>query len=268
MPRAVWKGSLAFALVSIPVSLRTAVAAGGVAFHGIHDEDGGRIRRRAVCSVDGAAVPRAHIVKGFEVERGRWVTVTDAELHALDPVASRTIEIVEFVDPHEIDPILYERTYWLVPDEGAARAYGLLGAAMVGLQRVAIARLTMRGRVHLSAIRPVERDREKGRALALTTLGYADEILPAPSLAGPDAQLGEPELALAERLVESLSGRFRPERYHDERRDKVMALLLQKAEGKTTGELAPPPATPPAPADLRGALEASLAEVERHKAAA
>src|SRR5262249_52757583 len=129
-PRAVWKGTLAFGLVSISVSMHRAVAPRGVLFHELHDEDGGRIRHRAVCSVDGAAVPHAHIVKGFEVERGRWVTVTDAELHALDPAASRTIEIVEFVDPQEIDPIFYEQTYWLVPDEETARAYALLGAAM------------------------------------------------------------------------------------------------------------------------------------------
>ena len=120
-PRALWRGTLTFGLVSIPVSLHRAVRRRGVPFHELHDEDEGRIRLRAVCSIDGAPVPRGHIVKGFEVERGRWVTVTDKELRALEPPASRAIEIVAFVDPHEIDPIFYERTYWLVPDEGAAR---------------------------------------------------------------------------------------------------------------------------------------------------
>ena len=267
-PRALWRGTLTVGLVNVPVSLHRAVRRKGLPFHEIHDQDSGRIRRRELCAIDGAPVPRAHIVKGLEVERGRWVTVTDAELRALEPQASRAIEIVAFVDPREIDPIFYERTYWLVPDEGSGHAGALIGAAMARLHRVAVARFTMRARQHLATIRPASGE-GGASALALSTLGYADEILPLAGLGipSPPGQPGERELALAERLVESLSGRFQPERYHDEHRAKVLRYLHEKAEGR-----APVPSPEPAPAgdpgDLFGALSASVAEAERHRTAA
>jgi DNA end-binding protein Ku len=267
-PRALWKGTLAVGLVNIPVSLHRAVRRRGVPFHELHEADGGRIRRREVCAIDGALVPHGHVVKGLEIERGRWITVTDEELQALEPRASRAIEIVAFVDPHEIDPIFYERTYWLVPDEDTGHAALLLGAAMAGLHRVGIARFTMRARQHLATIRPVQGE-GGASALALSTLGYADEILPLAELgltsakAAPDAR----ELSLAERLVDSLSGRFQPERYHDEHRDKVLSYLRERAEGRAPA-VAPLPAPASPPGDLVGALSASVAEAERRRTAA
>lgn len=267
-PRALFRGTLAFGLVGIPISVHRAVRRRSLPFHDLHDQDGGRILRRAVCSVDGAPVSRAHVVKGVEIEPGRWVRVSGAELQALAPSASRSIEILEFVDPHEIDPIFYERTYWLVPGADADRAYALLAAAMNGLRRVGIARFTMRGRQHLAAIRPVTRD-TGGSVLALSTLGYADEILPLaelPGLASLAAVPEDRELHLAERLVESLSGHFRPERYHDDYRGRVLAYLRSKAEG-TALPASPEPAPAQVPADLPGALEQSLAEAERRHAA-
>ncbi len=265
-PRAAWKGTLAFGLVNIPVSLQRAVAPRGVLLHELHDHDGGRIRRRAVCSVDGAAVPREHIVKGFEVARGRWITLSADELRALDPAASRAIDIVAFVDPREIDPIFYAKTYWLVPDAEAARPYALLAAAMAGLGRAAVARVTMRARQHLCLIRAVSDP--GGRLLALTTLGYVEEVMPAagiPDLARAEVPAGDREMALAERLIGALSGHFQPESYHDERRDKILAYLQHKAEG--AGPAASPEAEPAPSCDLLGALQASLADVE-HKTAA
>lgn len=242
-----------------------------VAFHELHDQDGGRILRRAVCSVDGATLPREHIVKGFEIERGRWITASPEELQALAPMASRAVEIVEFVDPQEIDPIFYEQAYWLAPDEGAGRAYAVLAAAMAAQRRVAIARLTLRAQQHLCAIRPSALGgKPKGRVLALSMLGYADDIVPATDLAGlsgAEEPPGQRELSLAERLVEALSGHFQPERYHDEQRDKVLAYLRHKAENAP--HEAPREAAPvPAPPDLFGALEASVVDAERHKTAA
>ncbi len=268
--RALWRGTLAFGLVSIPVSLRRAVTRRRVHFHELHDADGGRIRRRAVCSLDGAAVTREHIVRGFEVERGRWVTVSADELQALGPPESRTIEIVAFVDPREIDPVLYEKTYWLVPEEGGEQAHALLVAAMERTHRAALARFTMRARRHLAAIRPAAHEEGGPPVLALSTLVYAEEILPAGDVVGlvevPGA--GERDLALAERLVDALSSSFRPAQYHDEQREQILAYLTAKA-----ARVAPVPPPEPAaeqepPIDLRGALEASLAEAEQHRTAA
>jgi DNA end-binding protein Ku len=266
-PRALWKGSIAFGLVTIPVSLHRAARRRSLLLHELHDQDGGRIRRRSVCSVDGAPVSHAHIVKGFEIEPGRWVTVSGEELRALDPRASRTLEITELVDPLEIDPMLFERAYWLVPDGEAARAYALLGAALARLRRVGVTRLTLRARQHLAIVRPVARD-GAGHLLALSTLGYAEDLLPV-EIAGPALpEPGERELGLAERLLSTLSARFHPERYHDEHRTKVLGYLRSKAEGAAPVAAPSPPAPGPAPADLVDALEASLAEAERHRSAA
>jgi DNA end-binding protein Ku len=261
--RPIWKGALSFGLVNIPVKLSPAVARKGVRFHQLHDEDGARIRHRNVCSRDGATVPDEHIVKGFELGRGHYVRVLPDELHALDPAATRNIEIEEFVDPAEIDPIFYESTYYLVPDRGAAGAYALLLEAMAALHKVAVARLVMRARQRVSVVRPV------GRALTLSTLDYADEIIPASEiegLPGPEVRAGDRELAVAERLIEARSGHFQPERYHDTYREKVLDFVKQKAQGAALP--APPPTAEPAePRDLLGALEASL-EAEQHRRAA
>jgi DNA end-binding protein Ku len=266
--RALFRGTLGIGLVSIPVSLHRAVARRTVRFHELHDADGGRIRRRAVCDIDGAGVPLEHIVKGFEVERGRWVTLSADELRAIVPAEPRAIEIVELVDAGEIDPIYYERTYWIVPDEGAEPAYALLQAAMERTRRAAIARFTARARRHLAAVHPSAPAPGAPRALALTTLAFPDEII-APGVAAPADRPApsERDLALAERLVDSLSGAFRPERYHDEQREQILAYLRSKA-AVAAPALPPEPQPPPAPIDLRGALEASVAEAERRRSAA
>ena len=263
-PRALWKGTLAFGLVSIPVSLHRAVAPKHVRFHELHDQDNGRILRRTVCSLDGAGVPYGHIVKGFEVERGRWVTVTQDELDAVDPVASRSIEIHAFVDPDDIDPMLHERAHWLVPDPDGADAYALLAAAMERLRRVAVARLTLRARQHIAVLRAVNAP-GAGTVLSLTTLSYADEIIPiAGAFHAPRRAPGERELALTERLVSSLSGRFQDQKYRDEHREKVLAYLYGKAR-HAAPEPSPEPASEPAHVDLATALEASVAHAERQR---
>ena len=270
--RAIWKGTLGFGLVSIPVKLQRAVQKKGVRFHEIHDADGGRIRHRAVCSHDGAAVPREHIVHGFELERGHHVHIAPAELSALSPAASRLIDIDAFVDLAEIDPIFYDRTYWVVPGEGGERAYTLLLGTLSALRKVAVARMVLRSRQVVCVVRPAGAHGRRSEALALSVLDYADEILPVAGLEGlpgaeVHAQIGERERLLAERLVEARSGHFQPERYHDEHRDKILALIHRKAGGEAP---TPEPARPTAPPqlDLVGALEASLTEAAHRKDAA
>lgn len=267
-PRALWKGTLAFDLVSIPVELHRAVTPKHVRFSDLHDEDNGRIQRRPVCARDGEPVPYEHVVKGYELERGRFVQILPRELDALAPEATKTIEIDTFVDPAEVDPIFFDARYYLVPGAGATRAYAVLLAAMTAQNKAAIARTIMRDKQRLCVIQPAGTPGHPGGALTLTILDYADEIVPLSTfeaLPGPDTALDEGDQRLAERLLSLRSARFEPERYHDEHRERVLAFIHAKAQG-----LAPEGPTEPPPArilDLRAALEASLAE-EEHRLAA
>jgi len=230
-----------------------AVSPKSVRFHQLHDHDGARIKQERVCSADGEPVSYPHIVKGFEIEEGRYVKVTPAELDAFEAPSTRVIGIEEFVDLHDIDPIYYEQTYYLSPAPEAERPYALLHAALVRRRKVAVGRVVLRHKQHVAVIRP------RGPALSLSTLRYADEILPASSLEGlPDetAAPRERELEAAEQLVESLSARFRPERYRDEHRERLLDFLHHKAEGLPAA--APPPDELAAPSDLMRALDESL----------
>ena len=271
MPRAIWSGALSFGLVNVPVKLFTAVAQKEVRFHMLHAKDGGRIRMKRFCSVEDKEVPYDEIVKGYEVSKERYVSLEPEELAALDPKATRTIEIRDFVDLADIDPIYYEATYYLVPEKTAAKAYRLLVDAMRRSGKVGIASFVLRTREALCCVRPIE------DALAISTMNRADEIVPVGSLEIPPA--GEPserELHMAEQLVASLSAPFEPQRYPDVHRERVLALVEKKAAGETIE--APP--EEPAPAQvvsLADALSASLAaarkrdgkgEAEPHRAPA
>ena len=232
--RAMWSGALTFGLVNIPVKLYPAVHQKEVRFHMLHDADGARIQLKRFCSAEEKEVPYEHVVKGFEVSKGRYVTVTREELEAYDPKATRTVEIHDFVDLADIDPVFFESTYYLVPDKGAAKAYRLLGDAMRKAGKVAIATAVLRTRESLCCVRP------SGDALALSTMNRADEVTPTSSLELPEATApSERELHMAEQLVASLTGPFEPERYPDLRRERVLELIERKAEGQTIEAPAP-----------------------------
>lgn len=227
MARSLWSGAISFGLVNVPVKLFSAVSPKEVRFNMLHHKDGGRIQQKRVCSVDGEEVPWEEIAKGYEVRRGRYVMLSREELEALDPKASRAIEIEDFVDLSQIDPIYYEHTYYAAPDSGAERPYALLLDAMKHTNRVAIARIVLRTKQYLCAIRPM------GDALALSTMQYHDEIVPAKALDIPKPpKPAARELEMAERLVDSLSADFEPQRYKDDHRERVLALLKKKAEGE------------------------------------
>ncbi|TMA26004.1 MAG: Ku protein [Deltaproteobacteria bacterium] len=267
MPRPIWSGSISFGLVNVPVKLFSATSPKEVRFHMLHDKDGGRIQQKRVCSIDGEEVPWEHIIKGFEISKGRYVSVTREELQAFDPRATRTIEIEDFVELSQIDPIYYETTYYLVPDKGAAKPYALLLEAMKRTGKVGVARFVLRTKQYLCAVRP------KDRALALSTMLYRDEVVEADELDDlPSAQTkpAERELKMAEQLVESLSGKFEIEKYRDEYREQVLALLEKKAEGEEI--VAEPAAEEPRGkvVNLMDALQKSLAAARergevRHK---
>jgi DNA end-binding protein Ku len=229
MARPIWSGSISFGLVNVPVKLFSATSPKEVRFHMLHDEDGGRIQQKRVCSIDGEEVPWEHIVKGFEIAKGRYVTVTKEELEAFSPKATRSIDIEDFVDLHQIDPIYYDHSYYLVPDRGAARPYALLLEAMKRTGKVGIGQFVLRTKQYLAAVRPM------GRALALSTMLYADEVVDQSELEGlpaADAKPREKELHMAEQLVQSLATDFDPKKYKDTFREQVVALLERKAEGE------------------------------------
>jgi DNA end-binding protein Ku len=227
-----------------------------VHFNQLHDADGARIQYKKVCSVDGEEVPPEHIVKGWPVGGGGYVTVTDEELEKLDPAASDTIDIQDFVDLAEIDSLYFEKAYWLVPDKGAGKAYRLLVEAMRSAGRVAVARVVMRGKENLVAIRPV------GDVLAMETMLHADELVPQDDLEVTEAAPpGERELDMAQKLIDALTTTFDPGKYPDEHRRRVLAYLESKAEGHEV--VLPPKAEAKRPADLVDALERSLEAARR-----
>jgi DNA end-binding protein Ku len=253
MARAIWSGALTFGLVNIPVKLHPAVQHKEVRFHLLHAKDGARIKMKRFCSAEDREVPYDEIVKGYEISRGRYVMITPEELEAYDPKATRTVEIRDFVDLGEIDPIYYDQTWYLAPERTAARAYRLLHDAMRATGKVAVASFVLRTRESLCCVRPIE------EGLALSTMSRADEIVPVASLELPEApKPSERELHMAEQLVESLTAPFEPEKYPDVHRERVLELVHKKAEGEAIEAPAPEEA-PARVVSLADALAASLA---------
>ncbi len=263
MPRAIWSGTVSFGLVNVGVKLVTATSPKDVRFHQLHAADGARVRQRRVCSLDGAELEAAEIVKGYDLGGERFVVVEPGELEALDPEGDRTIAIEEFVDLAAIDPLYFEHSYYLVPDERATKAYALLVEAMSRTAKVALGSFVLRTKQYWVTLRPHD------GVLVLATMYYSDEIVPLAELGVPGVAKTAPserELAMATQLVESLSGGFDPSRYRDEHRERVLAFLAAKAEGGGLPSVAAP--APVAPVvDLMAALEASLAAA-RHRSGA
>jgi DNA end-binding protein Ku len=258
MARAIWSGAISFGLVNVPVKLYTATSPKTVRFHQLSSKTGARIRQKRVDSTTGEEVPYEDIVKGYEISPDRYVMIDSEELDALDPKATRTIDIEEFVDLDEIDPIYYDHNYYLAPTPGGAKAYRLLLDAMRESGKVGIGKVVLRSKQQLCALRPT------GDLLSLTTMLWGDEVLPADRLDEigeiEDAQATDRELKMAEQLIESLSGEFEPSKFRDEYRDQVLALIERKAAGEEI-TVQPAPEEPAAVPDLMAALEASLAAV-------
>jgi DNA end-binding protein Ku len=260
MPRAIWSGAVSFGLVNVPIKLVTATSSKDIRFNQLHETDGGRINQKRVCSVDGEEVDYSEIVKGYDLGGGRYVIIDPEELRSIDPEASRTIDIEEFVDLAEIDPIYFEHTYYLVPEDRAVKPYALLVDAMAGTGKVALGKFVLRSKQYLAALRP------KDGVLVLSTLLFADEVISTADLDVPTStKTSDRELAMAKQLVESLSAPFDLTKYRDDYRERVMELIEQKAEGVEITQS--PESAPVAPVvDLMAALEASLAAARAAKA--
>ena len=255
MPRAIWSGAISFGLVNIPIKLVTAVDRKNVSFREIRRGDHSRIRHRKVAQADGEEVASEEIVKGYEIAPDRYVVIDPEELKALEASSTRTIEIQDFVDIADIDPIFYDSSYYLVPGGTASKPYKLLHEAMAETGKAAIARFVLRTKQYLAVIRPL------GDALAVSTLVYADEVVPTEKLddlPGDDVQVDERELAMARQLIESLSAAWEPEKYRDEYREAVIDLIERKAEGEEVVVAPAAERTSGEVVDLMAALEASL----------
>jgi DNA end-binding protein Ku len=264
MPRAIWSGSLSFGLVSVPVKAYSAVHDHNVHFHQLQKKTGARIRNAKVSAKTGKPVDNDDIERGFELSKGKYVVVDTGELDALRPQTTRTIDITDFVDLAAVDPIYYDHTYWLAPDgEAADRAYRLLLAAMDGAQRVAIGTVVMRNKQYLAAIRPLD------GALAMSTMRFADEIVPRKKIDGIPAARTKPagkELKLAAQIIDSLASDWDPKRYHDTYTEELRDLIERKAKGEKLVVDEPEEEPSGKVVDLMAALEASLKSGRRRPA--
>jgi DNA end-binding protein Ku len=266
MARAIWSGAISFGLVTVPVRLYSAIDRKTVRFHQLSGKTGARIAQKRVDPQNDQEVPYEDIVKGYELAPDRYVVIEPQELDGLQPQKTRTIEIEDFVELDQIDPIFYDHPYYLAPGPGGAKPYRLLLAAMKETGKVAIARVVIRNKEQLVAIRPM------GDALVMSTMLFADEVLPPDRLEelsdGAGVKTNKREVDIAKQLVGSLAGDFEPEKYRDTYRDQVLELIERKAHGEKIA-VQPPPEEVAAPApDLMSALKASLDAVRGQEAEA
>lgn len=265
MANAIWSGSLSFGLVNVPVKAYTAVRSQQVRFHQLHNADGVRLKQKRYCPADGEEVAYDDIVSGYEIAPDRYVVIDNDELRSVDPDATRAIDVEDFVALDEIDPMFFDRPYWLAPDKGAGKAYAVLRDAMAATGKVAIGRVVLRTKQYLVAVRDLD------GALVMATMRFADEVvsqrdIPGLPLEGADAEseggaktakATEREEKMARQLIEALSTDFDASAYADDHRARLLEMIERKAEGE---EIAvQPESAGPAPVlDLIAALEASL----------
>ena len=264
MPRAIWSGSISFGLLNVPVKLYSAVSKKSVSFRELRESDSSRIRHKRVAEADGEEVAYEDIVKGYEIAPEQYVVVTRDELEELDPKKTRAIEIKDFVDLDEIDPIYFDHPYYLGPDKGAEKAYALLVKAMEDARKVAIARFVLRSKENLAALRPMD------GVMTMATMRFADEVVSPDEISDElDSADGEPtkkELEMAKALIDSLAADFDASQYRDEYRDEVLALIERKAKGEKVVAAASEAPSPTKAPDLMAALEESLAAVKGEEA--
>jgi DNA end-binding protein Ku len=262
MPRSIWSGAISFGLVNVPVKVYSAVSPKTVRFHQLNEKTGNRISQKRVDSGTGEEVAYEDLVKGFELTKDRYVVITPDELSSISPEKSRTIDIEDFVEIAEIDPVYYDHPYWLAPDKGASKAYALLVQAMKESGKVAVAKVVLRNKEHLVALRP------SGDALMMETMVFHDEVVPSDDIdeleAAREQQANEREVAMAKQLIDSLTSEFEPGRYRDEYREKVLDLVERKAEGQEIAIQPEAPKEAKVPG-LMAALEASLAAASTRK---
>ena len=226
MPRSIWKGAVSFGMVSIPIKLYTATEEKDVAFHLLHKKDGERIKTQRYCPADEAVVEWNDVVRGYEISPDQYVIMTPEDFEKVPVDTTHTIEITDFVPQQQIDPIYYQRTYYLEPEKVGGKPFALLREVLQDSKLVALAKVTLRQKEQLCTLRLYE------NTIVLETMLYSDEIRSTEDLAVPDVDIGDRELKMAKSLVEMLTGDFEPEKYQDNYREALLELIERKAEGE------------------------------------
>jgi DNA end-binding protein Ku len=260
MPAIVWKGFVSFGLVTFPVRLFAAARAEHVQFHMLHKKDLSRVKEVWYCAEENKPIDRSDIVKGYEASKGEYVVVEEEELKQVAPATATTMEILQFVDEGEVDPIYFESSYYVAPDEAAAKPYQLFTHALAQTKHHAIAKLAMHGREHIVLLRPHD------ESMVLHTLFYPNELHEANRAAPKSTKLPAKELELAKSLVQHLTSPFKPAAFHDTYRENVERLIRQKQKGQKISLVAKPKKAPVI--DMMEALKQSLAAASTRKASA
>jgi DNA end-binding protein Ku len=258
MAASVWTGYLTFGLISMPVRLFSGARSSSISFNMLHRDDLSRLKQQYVCLADGKVVERSEIVKGYEYRKDEYVVIEPDEIKKIEPKTAKTMEILEFVKTSEVDPVFFESSYYMLPEEAGRRPYALLTKALEESEYVAIAKLTMHNREYTVFLRPHE------GGMMLHTMYYAEEVKKVEGFGAPDVELKDAEVKVAHQLIEALAAEWDPEKYHDTFQDNVKNLIQTKLEGGKIAEVEKPKKLAPV-VDLMSALKQSLAEMEGKK---
>src|SRR5579863_7641577 len=258
MAASVWTGYLTFGLISMPVRLFSGARSSSISFNMLHREDLSRLKQQYVCLADGKVVERSDIVKGYEYRKDEYIIIEPDEIKKIEPQTAKTMEILEFVKESEVDPVYFESSYYMLPEEAGRRPYALLTKALEESEYVAIAKLTMHNREYTVFLRPTQ------GGMMLHTMYYEEEVRKVDGFGAPDVELKDAEVKVAHQLIEALAGEWEPEKYHDTFQDNVKKLIETKLEGGKIAEVEKPKKLAPV-VDLMSALKQSLAEMEGKK---
>ena len=258
MAASVWSGYLTFGLISMPVKLFSGARSSGISFNMLHRDDLSRLKQQYVCLADGKVVDRSEIVKGYEYRKDEYVVIEPEEIKKIEPKTAKTMEILEFVKSSEVDPVYFESSYYMVPDEAGRRPYALLTKAMEESDYVAIAQLTMHNREYTVFLRPHD------GGMMLHTMYYKEEVREVEGFGAPEVELKDAEVKVANQLIAALAAEWDPEKYHDTFQDNLKNLIQTKLEGGKIAEVEKPKKLAPV-VDLMSALKQSLADMEGKK---
>jgi DNA end-binding protein Ku len=258
MAASVWSGYLTFGLISMPVRLFSGARGSGISFNQLHRDDLHRVKQQLICPLDNKVLDRSEIVKGYEYRKNEYVVIEPEEIKKIEPKTAKTMEILEFVKSSEVDPVYFESSYYMLPEEAGRRPYALLTKALEESEYFAIAKLTMHNREYTVFLRP------KDGGLMLHTMYYSDEVRELEGFGRPDVELKEAEVKVAHQLIEALAGPFEADKYHDEFQENLKKLIQAKLEGQEVKPVEKPKKLAPV-VDLMAALKQSLAEMEGKK---